>query len=125
MSTFERIKNLSDKQGKSLQDIALELGFSINIFYKWKTSSPKAIDLKKVADYFNVSMDYLLGGTDDPTPLSNNEEDPYSKMAMKFRKNEMDIAPEDREEYRKEVETLMDFVKFKMKQLDDEKRKNK
>lgn len=74
MTTFERIKNLALQRDKSLQQIAEELGFSKNLFYRWKTTSPKAEDLAKVANYFNVSTDYLLGRTDVKGPLSEEEE---------------------------------------------------
>ncbi|MGM0214911.1 helix-turn-helix domain-containing protein [Enterococcus sp. AZ109] len=67
MVVFERIKLLSQKRDLTLQQVAEELGFSKNIFYKWKTSEPKGADLQKVADFFNVSVDYLLGRTDNPT----------------------------------------------------------
>lgn len=66
MTLFEKIQSLAKKRGKSIQGIAEELGFSKNLFYRWKTSEPKARDLEKVADYFEVSTDYLLGRTDDP-----------------------------------------------------------
>lgn len=66
MTTFERIKDLAKKRDKSLQEIAVELGFSTNIFYKWKTQSPKGADLEKVADYFGVTVDYLLGRSNVP-----------------------------------------------------------
>lgn len=35
-------------------------------------SSPKAETLQKVADYFDVSVDYLLGRTDTPSPVGND-----------------------------------------------------
>ena len=59
---FERIKELADKQGKSLQKVSENLGFSQNYFYNLKNakSSPSADVLVKVADYFHVSVDYLL-----------------------------------------------------------------
>ena len=66
MTTFDRIKELSKRRGKSPKQVALELGLGENLFYKWKTSSPTADKLQLVADYFNVSTDYLLGRTDDP-----------------------------------------------------------
>lgn len=71
MTVFDRIKKLSDKQGISVQKVATDLGFSENLFYQWKTSNPKSDRLEKVADYFDVSVDYLLGRIDDPTPLPN------------------------------------------------------
>lgn len=61
METFEIIKNLASRYDKSLQQVAEDLGFSKNLFYRWKTSDPKAKDLEKVANYFDVSVDFLLG----------------------------------------------------------------
>lgn len=61
MTTFERIKNLADNQKISLQKVAIDIGLSENAIYGWKTRKPKGEDLAKVADYFHVSVDYLLG----------------------------------------------------------------
>lgn len=61
MTTFERIKKLADNQKISLQKVAIDIGLSENAIYGWKTRKPKGDDLAKVADYFNVSVDYLLG----------------------------------------------------------------
>ena len=66
MITFERIKNLANKKGLSLQKIAEDNGFSNNLIYRWQKSDPKAKDIAKIANYFHVSTDYLLGNTDDP-----------------------------------------------------------
>lgn len=66
MTVFERIKKLANDQGKSVSKVATDLGFSENLFYRWKTSEPKARDLEKVADYFGVSIDYLLGREKQP-----------------------------------------------------------
>lgn len=40
------------------------LGISNGSISKWQTSSPKAETLSKLADYFGVSVDYLLGRTE-------------------------------------------------------------
>lgn len=60
MTTFEIIKKLAQRHDKSLQQVAEDLGFSKNLFYRWKIADPKAKDLEKVADYFGVTIDYLL-----------------------------------------------------------------
>ncbi|REC31311.1 transcriptional regulator [Enterococcus pseudoavium] len=67
MTLFERVSELSKKQDKSLKVVAEELGLSRHAFYSWKTSSPKAESLEKVANYFDVTTDYLLGRTDMPS----------------------------------------------------------
>lgn len=61
MTVFENIKNLAKTRHITMKDLALELGFSENLFYTWKKTNPKASDLAKVADFFHVSVDYLLG----------------------------------------------------------------
>lgn len=81
MKTFEIIKKLASKRNKSLQQVAEDLNFSKNLFYRWKTSDPKAKDLEKVADYFNVSIDYLMGRTDDKSSLSPKEIEDIGQMA--------------------------------------------
>ncbi|MBO0432183.1 helix-turn-helix transcriptional regulator [Enterococcus sp. DIV0660C] len=67
MSLYERVSNLSKKQGISLNKLAEDIGLSKNVIYQWRTSSPKAETLEKVAEYFHVSTDYLLGRTDTPS----------------------------------------------------------
>ena len=61
MLVFNNIKSLAEKQGKSIKTVALDIGLSENAIYGWKKTKPKADDLAKVADYFHVSVDYLLG----------------------------------------------------------------
>lgn len=62
MTIFERIKKLADKQGKSLQKVSEDLGLSQNYIYNLKgAKSPAADKLALIADYFHVSVDYLLG----------------------------------------------------------------
>ncbi len=60
---FNRINELANKQGKSLKRIAIDLGLSQSYFYnmKYLKTSPSADVIVKIADYFHVSVDYLLG----------------------------------------------------------------
>lgn len=61
MTISERIKELADKQGKSLQKVSEDLGFGVNYLYRLKNQQPTAEKLALIADYFDVSVDYLLG----------------------------------------------------------------
>lgn len=74
MTLYERVSELAKKQGISVFDLADRLNLSRNSIYSWKKSSPKAETLQKVADYFDVSVDYLLGRTENPNPLKTEEE---------------------------------------------------
>src|SRR5690625_1593618 len=64
MTMFDRIQKLSKDRGKNLKETALDIGFGENYFYTLKRQSPKAETLQIIADYFDVSTDYLLGRTD-------------------------------------------------------------
>lgn len=65
-STLEKIKELAKKRGIPLAKLEESLGYSTNYFYTLKTKTPNSDRLQEIADYFNVSTDYLLGRTDNP-----------------------------------------------------------
>lgn len=65
-STFERIKSLAQSRGYSIAKLEESLGLSKNAIYAIKRNQPSAERLQEIADYFNVSTDYLLGRTDNP-----------------------------------------------------------
>ena len=66
MDTAERIKRLTEQKGNriSLNALEKELGFGQYTISTWKKCSPTASRLVKVAEYFGVSVDYLLGRTE-------------------------------------------------------------
>lgn len=67
MTVFERIKNLTKNRSKTIKQVTNDLGYSENYFYSLKSGKqPSADKLQEIADYFNVSVDYLLGRTDSP-----------------------------------------------------------
>lgn len=65
-STLEKIKELAKKRGIPLAKLEESLGYSTNYFYTLKTKTPNSDRLQEIADYFNVSTDYLLGRTENP-----------------------------------------------------------
>lgn len=71
--TFEKIKELADKKGISINRLEEQLGFSRNTIYNMKTKKPNAERVAAIADYFNVSTDYLLGRTDNPRIAKDND----------------------------------------------------
>ena len=65
-STFEIVKDLCEKQGISLNTLEEKLELGKNSLYGLKRNQPSAERLQQIADYFNVSTDYLLGRTENP-----------------------------------------------------------
>ncbi|MFS9258171.1 helix-turn-helix domain-containing protein [Streptococcus infantis] len=86
-STLEKIKELAQKRGISLQKVAEDLGYSINYLYTLKEKTPKSDRLQEIADYFNVSTDYLLGRTDNPAIAGDSKE--YSWQGKTLNVEEM------------------------------------
>ena len=69
MTVFERIKFLAKKHSKTMKQVTIDLGYSENYFYSLKSGKqPSAEKLQEIADYFDVSVDFLLGREEKETP---------------------------------------------------------
>ncbi len=69
MDTFgKRLKYLRNLKNKQQKEVALELGVSITGYSSYENDSrmPGVKLLVKIADYYNVSIDYLLVRDDKP-----------------------------------------------------------
>ena len=61
MTLVDRIRALANQRDMSLPQLEVELGLGNGTISRWRSSSPNTDKLQRIADYFNVSMDYLLG----------------------------------------------------------------
>ncbi|WP_161979799.1 helix-turn-helix domain-containing protein [Streptococcus sp. S784/96/1] len=73
MSLLDRIKLLASTHQMTLAELERKLDFSNGSLRKWSSSTPSGDKIEKVADYFNVSTDYLLNRTDNPRIASDGE----------------------------------------------------
>ena len=66
-----RLKELRKARGMSQLNLAMELNINQNSISRYENHEREAdyATLIKFADYFNVSIDYLLERTNDPTFL--------------------------------------------------------
>lgn len=96
MTTFvERLKELRKQKNISQAELAPILGLSQQAIAKWETekSSPDPEMLSKLADFFDVTSDYLLGRTDNPkgyytqTMAAHRTDDPTSPLPEEARKS--------------------------------------
>ena len=67
--TVERILLLLKENHVEQKDLAEHLGISKQAITDWKTGKTKSYQkcIDKIAAFFNVSVDFLLGRTDSPT----------------------------------------------------------
>lgn len=62
---FDVFSKLCEESGTTPNAVAKKLNLSSGGVTEWKNGrTPRGETLKKIADYFNVSVDYLLGNTD-------------------------------------------------------------
>lgn len=66
-STADLIKSLCDKKGVSVNKMLIDSGAGARTYYNMLAGSfPSTDKIAKIADYFKVSVDYLLGRTEYP-----------------------------------------------------------
>ncbi|MBJ7674049.1 helix-turn-helix domain-containing protein [Weissella confusa] len=73
MTLFERTKETASNRGLSIQQVAKQAGLGINSIYRWKERNPTTSNIKAVADVLGVSVDYLLGNTDEMHSNKKND----------------------------------------------------
>ncbi len=63
-----RLREIRKTKGISQLKLALDLNTNQNTISRYETGErePSILELIKIADYFNVSVDYLLERTDNP-----------------------------------------------------------
>ncbi|HAQ9265742.1 TPA: helix-turn-helix transcriptional regulator [Enterococcus faecium] len=68
MNLLERIKKLCNQRGISVYQLEEKIEIGRNTIYQWNKRTPSTEKIQKVADYFDVSVDYLLGREERETP---------------------------------------------------------
>ena len=67
----ERLKDLRLKKKATQQNVADALGVTVGNVQKFEygTARPKLDNVIKIAEYFDVSIDYLVGRSNNPARL--------------------------------------------------------
>jgi HTH-type transcriptional regulator, competence development regulator len=110
----ERLKKL--RGNMTQEDIAKFLGISRARYshYENGRSEPDNETLKKLADFFNVTTDYLLGRTDEPQGyVVHDSQLPYSTNANEKERNTLEKINQLIKEYGIEQMGFFDIEKWK------------
>ncbi|MBQ7129389.1 MAG: helix-turn-helix transcriptional regulator [Clostridia bacterium] len=111
MYTLDKIKQLLKEQNKSQKDLTDYLGLKKSTFTSWNaglnTSYNKHIG--RIAEFLDVSTDYLLGNTDERKPINHDITDDDIKFAL------FEGADNITDEMYDEVKEFAKFVKNKYK----------
>lgn len=130
MTFYERIEKMRKERGISQGNLEKELGFSNGSYSKWKNSMPTPERLQKLAEYFGVSVDYLMTGensdntaltTKDKRDIAKDLDDIMEKLDSgedgPIRYNGQAIDDESRILLRNAIELGLTQLKAKNKQL--------
>ncbi|MFN6687560.1 helix-turn-helix domain-containing protein [Enterococcus gallinarum] len=110
MSIVDRVKVLAAEKQITLAELERKLNFANSSIRRWDERTPGADKIQKVADYFDVSADYLLGRTEkrryyDLTEKDERDiqkeleliiEDMKNSDAIAFSKDTEELSPEAR-----------------------------
>lgn len=107
MEFSQRLKNLRKQAHLTQVDIAEKLGISQPAYASWERGikKPTQGNLVKIAQILNVSVDYLVGNSD-------NTEDELDNIELLFRMNSKGLTDEEKEIFKKE---LIEFMKKRKK----------
>ena len=111
MDLKERIKELCKINGVSMNKVESDLNFGKGYISKLRKSTPNASKIRQIADYFDVTVDYLISGKESSQEIE----------VKLTRKDEKDIARR-LESTLEELENSQDGLMFSGEPLDDETR---
>ena len=103
----EKFIRLCNERGEPPTVVCQKVGVTSSAFSKWTDESvPRKATLARIADYFGVSVSYLLGVVDNPDPIAlvypSKKEPPMMEWLTKLDDMTVDELAE--------VEQFVDFV---------------
>ena len=106
---YEIFVKLLEKYGITAYKVGKATGIGASTFSDWKNgrSTPKQEKLQKIADYFGVTVDYLMTGNDEKEKkelktISNNKicienfEPTYAEMQQLIARNGSKLTTEEK-----------------------------
>lgn len=108
----DRLKQLRSEKGLVQKDMAKFLNITTSAYgyYEQGKRNPDPKTLMKLSDFFNVSVDYLLGKTD----VRNYLDDSNTTIALHSDETSLDYSDLS-DEAKKEVQDFIEYVRHKYK----------
>ena len=110
---------MTERQNISIRRLEEKLGFGNGVINRWRKTTPGIDKVEAVANFFNVTTDYLLGRTDTPQFTRKDELDVQktleelteglnNKSSLAYMKNDgEEIDPEDAELLKASLENVI------------------
>lgn len=109
MDFSQRLKYLRNINKITQEELSTYLGVGRPTIagYETKGTQPSFELICEIADYFDVSIDYLLGRTDIKEPIQNIVKEDYSNPSNNEESiDTADLSPESQEDLKKYIELL-------------------
>lgn len=108
MTFIQRLKALMKSRNVTDKQLTEELGLAKNSVTYWKNKGniPKGDTLELIAEYFNVSVDYLLGKTDIKKEQTDSDNLPASEEMQRLLKETSTLSDDEARKVREYVELL-------------------
>ena len=112
MEFSERLKNLRKQAHLTQVDVAGKLGISQQAYASWERGikKPTQENLVKISQVLNVSIDYLVGNSDEGV-----KEDELDNVELLFRMNSKGLTEEEKKIFKKELIEFMEKRKMLFK----------
>ena len=75
---FSRLCAIAQERGLAISKIERECGLTNATIRRWATQNPSLDSVQRVAQYLNISLDYLAGNSEQAHPVCDNV--PLSQM---------------------------------------------
>ena len=99
MGEFKNVfKNLRIKSGYTQDGLAEAIGISRSAVSMYETGNrePDFETLERIADFFNVDMNYLLGSSTKTTVIQNDYEPSYEDVEQLLARNGKEFSTEQK-----------------------------
>lgn len=119
MEFKDRLLQLRKEKNMSREELAKKLNLSYSAISKYETGARTPDDdiKKKIAEYFNVSLDYLMGVSDIRNPYKEEDEklSDLDKFLLELKKKAIERGIEFNEDSVDDLLDLYEFIKSRNK----------
>jgi transcriptional regulator with XRE-family HTH domain len=115
MGFGDQLKKLRNERGLRQEDIGKAVHVGKSTVSQWESNIhvPDLETVTKIANYLNVSIDYLLGQTNDPRPVNEIKQQPFDYSQLFTQEDEGQayiLAAELRYKHKLSDETFLKII---------------
>ena len=119
MTLFDRLQMLVREKNTNFKQLEIAVGIGNGTIRRWETQSPQLNKLQAVAEYLQVSIDYLIYGNSKNATSDNNTS--FTCDGEPLSQTEMDLVAMYRVLSDEDMKSVFDYLHFKYEQTSGQK----